>query len=112
VACFVTPPLEAETVTLVLVLTLPVCTAKVAALAPAGIVTLVGTVATEVLLLRRLTCTPPVGAGPLSVTVPCDEPPDRTVLGARLSDAKDAVDGGGDTVVGCTVRVADTIAPE
>jgi hypothetical protein len=111
----VTPPLEAETVTLVLVLTLLVCTAKVAALAPAGTVTLAGTVATEVLLLARLTRTPPVGAGPLSVTVPCDEAPDRTVLGDRLSDVKDGADGtggGGDTVVGCTVNVADTIAPE
>jgi hypothetical protein len=85
---------------------------KVAALAPAGTTTLLGTVATEVLLLRRLTCTPPVGAGPLSVTVPCDEAPDRTVLGARLSDAKDSADGGGDTVVGCMVSVADIIAPE
>jgi hypothetical protein len=85
---------------------------KVAALAPAGTTTLLGTVATDVLLLRRLTCTPPAGAGPLNVTVPCDEPPDRTVLGARLSDAKDSADGGGDTVVGCTVSVADTITPE
>jgi hypothetical protein len=59
-----------------------------------------------------LTSTPPAGAGPLSMTVPCDEAPDRTVLGARLSDAKDGADGGGDTVVGCTVSVADTIAPE
>jgi hypothetical protein len=85
---------------------------KVAALAPAGTTTLLGSVATEVLLLKRLTCTPPAGAGPLSVTVPCDEAPDRTVLGARLSDAKDGADGGGDTVVGCTVSVADTITPE
>jgi hypothetical protein len=85
---------------------------KVAALAPAGTTTLVGSVATEVLLLRRLTCSPPVGAGPLSVTVPCDEPPDLTVVGARLSETKDTADGGGDTVVGCTVSVADTIAPE
>jgi hypothetical protein len=112
VACFVTPPLEAETATLVLVLTLLVCTTKVAELAPAGIVTLTGTVATEVLLLARSTCIPPAGAAPLSVTVPCDELPDRTVLGARLSDAKDGADGGGDTVEGCTVSVADTIAPE
>jgi len=112
VAWIVTPPLEAEIVTFVLVLTLPICTAKVAALAPAGTITLVGTVAKEVLLLRRSTCIPPAGAGPLSVTVPCDQPPDRTVLGDRLSDAKDAVDGGGGAVVGCTVSVADTIAPE
>ena len=111
-ACVVTPPLEAEIVTLALVLTLPVCTVKVAALAPAGTVTLVGTIATEVLLLRRLTSTPPGGAGPLRVTVPCDELPDLMVLGYRLSDAKDTADGGGDTVLGCTLSVVDMIAPE
>jgi len=78
-------------------------------------VTVDGTVATEVLLLKRLISTPPVPAGPLSVTVPCEEPDDLTVLGARLSDDKIGVagtGGGGSTLTGWTVKLADTIAPE
>ena len=72
-----------------------------------------GTAATEVLLLKRLISTPPVPAGPLSVTVPCEEPNDLTVLGARLSDDKVGVaGGGGNTLTGWTVKLADTIAPE
>ena len=73
-----------------------------------------GTVATEVLLLKRLISTPPVPAGPLSVTVPCEESDDLTVLGARLSDDKIGVagaGGGGSTLTGWTVKLADTIAP-
>ena len=98
-------------VTLVLLLTLFDCTVKVAELAPARTVTLSGTVAAEVLLLARLICTPPAGAALLNVTVPCEEAPALTVVGARLSDDKDGA-GGGETVAGWTVSVADTIAPE
>jgi hypothetical protein len=48
---------------------------------PAATVTLAGTVATAVLLLDSVTTEPPDGAGPLSVTVPCDEMPPVTVVG-------------------------------
>lgn len=45
-------------------------TVKVAEVAPAGTVTDVGTVATAVLLEVSVTTVPPVGAGPVRVTVP------------------------------------------
>ena len=54
----------------------PVVIVNVTLLAPAGTMTLAGTFATPVLLTTS-TLTPPVGASPLSVTVPvdCDPPP-------------------------------------
>jgi hypothetical protein len=92
--------------------TLPDCTVKVAALDPAATVTLAGTVATDVLLLERLICIPPAGAGLLSVTVPCDVPPDLIVLGLRLSDDNTGPVTVGVTDAGCTVSTAETMAPE
>jgi hypothetical protein len=50
--------------------TADVFTVKLALVAPAGTVTLDGTVAAPVLLLERDTTAPPLGAGPLIVTVP------------------------------------------
>ena len=44
--------------------------ANVALVAPAGTVTEPATVAAEVLELERVTTEPPLGAGPLKVTVP------------------------------------------
>src|SRR5213594_103750 len=63
-----------------------VLTVKVAVMPPVGTVTLAGTVATPGLLLDRLTTAPPLGAGPLSVTVPVEELPPVTLVGLRLSD--------------------------
>src|SRR5437899_543112 len=73
-----------------------VLTVKVALVALPGTVTLAGTVATLVLLLERATTAPPLGAGPLSVTVPVEELPPVTLVGLRLSD--ESVGGAGVTV--------------
>ena len=62
-----------------------VVTVKVTDIAPAGTLTLAGTVAMLVFALVRVTTTPPAGAGPLSVTVPVVVPPPLTVLGLRVS---------------------------
>ena len=58
-----------------------VLTVNVALVAPAATVTLEGTLAAPVLLLERVTCAPPDGAGPLSVTVPVEEFPPVTLVG-------------------------------
>src|SRR2546422_8606447 len=68
-----------------------VVTVKVALVAPAGTVTLDGTVATLVSLLERDTTASPLGAGTLSVTVPVEEFPPVTLDGLSVSDER--VDG-------------------
>ena len=76
-----------------------VLTVKIALVAPARTVTLAGTVATAVLLLERDTTAPPVGAGPLSVTVPVEGVPPMTLLGFTVSEVRLApADGVGVTV--------------
>jgi len=71
-------------VTDVLLATGLVLTVKVAVVAPAATVTLVGTVAADVLLLLSVTRAPPVGAAALSLTVPVDEAPPVTDVGLKL----------------------------
>ena len=85
---------EAEMVTEVETRTVDVFTAKVALVAPAGMTTLEGTVATPVLLLERTTWAPPAGAGPLSVTVPVEELPPITVEGFSVSEERVGSDEG------------------
>ena len=77
--------------------TVRVLIVKVALVAPLGTVTFTGTLATEVLLLDKDTTAPPEGAGPLSVTVPVEGLPPRTLDGLRERD---------DSEGGFTVRVA------
>jgi hypothetical protein len=79
-----TPPAEAVIVTLVVLETARVETVKFALVAPAGTVTLLGTVATLVLLLLRFTTNPPDGAGAVRVTVPVLLLPPTTLVGFRL----------------------------
>ena len=62
---------------------------KVAVVAPAATVMLVGTVATAVLLLESATSAPPAGAADVSVTVPCEELPPTTLAG--LSESVESV---------------------
>src|SRR5712671_5812813 len=83
-----------------------VLTTNVALVAPAAIVTLGGTLAAP-LLLESVTCAPPVGAGPLNVTVPVEEFPPATLVG--FSESEERVGGGGGAAV--TVSEADLLAP-
>ena len=76
-----------------------VFTVKVALVAPAGTVTLEGTLAAP-LLLESVTCAPPAGAAPLNVTVPVEDcKPPITLVGFSVSE--ETVGRGG----GTTVRV-------
>ena len=61
-------------------------TVKLALVCPACTVTLDGTVATDVLLLDRLTLAPPEGAAPVNVTVPVELFPPVTLVGFNLND--------------------------
>ena len=80
-------------------------TVKVALLLPAGTVTLEETLAAP-LLLESITCAPPAGAGPLSVTVPVDDcTPPTTLVGFNVSE--ETVGRGG----GITVSEADVLTP-
>lgn len=54
---------------------------KFALVEPLGINTLGGTCATDVLLLSKLTTSPPAGAAPLNVTVPVEGFPPTTEVG-------------------------------
>ena len=83
--------------------TADVVISNVALLLPAGTVTVAGTpVAVELSL--KVTATPPLGAAPLSVTVPCAETPPTTLPG--LTDSALSVTG-----TGVTVSVAVRVTP-
>lgn len=73
---------------------------KVAVVAPAATVTEAGTWARPVFELVKVTTAPPVGAGPLKVTVPVEDVPPTTEVGLRLTLLNVAV------AAGFTVRVA------
>jgi hypothetical protein len=66
-----------------------VLTGNDALVAPATTVTLEGTLAAAVLLLESITCAPPDGAGPLSVTVPVEEFPPVTLVGFSDSEERE-----------------------
>ena len=85
-ASLVTPKPVAEIVTVVFDGCRFVETMNVLLVAPAGTVMLLGTEAILAELLERVTVRPPVGAGPLSVTVPVELLPPFTVVGLRDSD--------------------------
>jgi hypothetical protein len=76
-----------------------VLTVNAAWSAPAGIVTVAGTEATAE-SEDKLTLSPPVGAGPVIVTVPVDDAGPTTVVGLRVNVAK---------VGGVIVRVCETV---
>ena len=82
-------------------------TVKVVLVAPAGTVTLEGTLATAELLLKSATWAPPDRAGPLSVTVPVEDcTPPTTVVGFSAKEERVGAVG-----AGVTVSKADAVAP-
>src|SRR6185436_7435081 len=88
--------------TTVVVVTAEVVIVKVLAEAPAATVTVAGTLAAPGLALDSVTCTPPVGAAAVSVTVPVEDWPPTTLDGLAPSDASAAAGGGGGGVpIGC-----------
>jgi len=91
---------------LILLFTLAVATLKVAELAPAGTVTLAGTIAFVGLLLASVTTKPPVGAAWVKVTVPTEFDPPTTVVGLKVSEESAA------GAAGFTVSVVDLVTPE
>ena len=96
---------EAEMVAEVDMRTIDVFNVKVALVLPAGTVTLEGTLAAP-LLLESVTCAPPAGAAPLSVTVPVEDcTPPTTLAGFNVSE--ETVGRGG----GITVSEADVLVP-
>ena len=104
----VVPLYEPEIVAEVVMSTMDVLTVKFALVAPAGTVTLKGTLAAP-LLLESMICAPPEGAGPLSVTVPVEDcKPPITLEGFSLSEERVGSGGGGTAV---TVSEADLLTP-
>src|SRR6266566_1124309 len=87
--------------------TAKVVTVKAALVTPAGMVTLAGTVATVASLLERETMAPPVGAGPLSVTLPMEGDPPLTLVGFSVSEVRVGPDGG----CGVTMSEAVLVTP-
>jgi hypothetical protein len=96
------PPYCPVIVTNVELETTLVDTVKVTVFAPAGTSTPAGTCA-ELLLLDKVTVSPPAGATPLSVTVPTELFPPTTVIGVTIT--VDRTIGGGKGT-GAKVRVA------
>lgn len=90
-----------------------VVTVKLAEVVPAATVTDAGTVAL-VALDARVTADPPVGAGPLSVTVPVLGEPPTTEVGERVSDVRVAAVmlsiAFAEELPKVAVRVADVVA--
>jgi hypothetical protein len=85
--------------TLVVEVTATVLMVKLALAAPAGTVTVEGTVATFGLLLESATVAPPEGAGPERLTVPVDGDPPVTVEGLSVSPVNTTVPGGSTVTV-------------
>src|SRR6267143_1793437 len=83
--------------------TAKVVTVNVRLAAPGGMVTVAGTVAAAVLLLERETRAPPVGAGPLSVTLPMEGDPPLTLVGFSVSEVRVGPDGG------CGVTISEVV---
>jgi hypothetical protein len=80
---------------MVFAVTALVATLKLALLAPAGTVTLAGTLAAPE-LSESETAAPPLGAALLNVTLPVEAVPPVTLVGLRLNPESVGPGGGGD----------------
>jgi len=100
---FVLIPRVAVTTEVVVEATPNVVTVKVADVLPADTVTLAGTLAAAVLLLVRLTETPPTGAAPVRVTVPVEGLPPVTLVGFKETEDR--------VTAGVTVNAAVRVVP-
>src|SRR3989442_1754025 len=100
-------PSDAMMVTGVDAVTELAVTVKLALLAPPGMVTLAATLATDVLLLERVTSAPPAGAAALKVTLPVEDAGPTTLVGlsAKVESVTAGGGGGGGVTVSGTVRV-------
>lgn len=105
-ACRMVLPNVPVIVAVVVVLTDVVVTVKFALVDPLATVTLLGTLALELLLLK-LTTVPPEGAAELSVTVPVELLPPVTLAGFKLTEER----VGPEDPPGFTVKLVDTVAP-
>jgi hypothetical protein len=85
-AVCVIPELEAEIVTVVELAEVMVDTGNAAIVDPAAMLTLVGTVAAEVLLLDKEKTAPPLGAGALRMISPVEAFPPLTLVGFNVSE--------------------------
>ena len=83
------PMYDAVMMTGVAIATALVVTVNAAVVPPSGTVTIPGTEAAALLLLRD-TAAPPAGAGPFRVTVPAEEVAPVTLVGLRSSDRRPA----------------------
>src|SRR5712691_5335185 len=108
----VTVPSDAMMVTGVDAVTELAVTVKLAPLAPPGMVTLAATLATDVLLLERVTSAPPAGAAALKVTVPAEDVGPTTLVGfsAKLESVTGAGGGGGGVTLSRAVIVVPSMA--
>src|SRR2546425_5228634 len=106
VAAGVVPLYVAEIVAEVEMRAKDVLTVKVTLLAPAGTITLEGTLAAP-LLLERKTWAVPAGAGPVRVTVPVEDWPPKTFAGFSVNEESVGAGGG----AGVTVSETDLVTP-
>lgn len=104
-APLVTPPYDALMLALIFLLVLVVLILKVAELAPAGTVTLAGTIAFVGLVLANVTTTGLLAAL-FNVTVPTEFEPPTTVVGFKVR--LESIGG----AAGLTVIGADLFTPE
>src|SRR4051794_12750171 len=101
VAGFVTPPYDADIVTVVTAATFGVVISNFAEVAPAATVTFAGTAAAALELLNA-TRAPSAGAGRLRYTVPIAPAPDATEAGLTVTEL---------STTGVTVKIADLLEP-